>query len=78
MLSYLEMFTLFTFVVTVITQVVVPLWNERPIFPMLRSRRKKLVKELREIHELSDEEKLAAQIQECANNLNKTKENQNG
>ena len=49
-------------VVTVITQVVMPLWNDRPLFPVFR-RKHKLQNDLLSAKEAVDEGKLEEQIQ---------------
>lgn len=69
LLPAIEALTSFIFIVTMITQIIIPLWNDRPIFPMFHKRKKKLEKKLKDLNELSDDEKLAAQVIERANTL---------
>lgn len=77
LLRYLEAFVAFLFFITVITQLIVPLWNDRPIFPFLNKRKSKLEKNLKTLNELKDEQELADQLAERANTLNKQQEIQN-
>ena len=48
-------------IICLMSQVVVPMWRNRPIFPILRSRRK-LESELRRVNESRDEVTLKTEI----------------
>lgn len=77
LLRYLEAFAAFALFITAITQLVVPLWNDRPIFPMLNKRKAKLEQDLKTLNELKDEQELADQLIERANTTLKQQETQN-
>ena len=49
------------FLAALVTQVFVPMWNERPLFPLFRKRRK-LEKTLVQLHERQDEAALSERI----------------
>ena len=42
------------FILTMITQVVIPLWNDRPLFPILNKSRKSIEHNIAELNELED------------------------
>ena len=76
-LAVLEAFTAFLIFFTTITQIIIPLWNDRPIFPMFNKRKETLEKHLTSLNELEDEQQLTAKIQERVSSLNNTKDNTN-
>lgn len=71
MLSALEAFTTFAIILTAITQLIIPLWNDRKIFPIFRSNRRDLEKKLVVLNELEDETDLEIHVRELETKLNK-------
>lgn len=65
----LETLVGFLFVITMITQVIVPLWQNMPIFPLFNSSRKDLEKGLKTVHELEEQERLADELRERTEKL---------
>jgi hypothetical protein len=52
----------FILVITIITQIIVPLWNNMPIFPLFNSSRKDLEKGLKTVHDLEEQQRLADEL----------------
>ncbi len=69
LLVLLELFTDFVIFITVLTQLVIPLWRDRPIFPILNQRRTTLKNSLTSINELNDEINIATELQERVTNI---------
>jgi cytochrome c-type biogenesis protein CcmH/NrfG len=67
----LEGLVAFLFLLTIVTQVIIPLWNSRPLFPILNRRRTDLETCLKTLNELEDDHRLAAELIEHANSLTK-------
>lgn len=55
-LAIIEVSIAVVFILTMITQVVIPLWNDRPIFPILNKSRTSIEHNLIELNELNDVE----------------------
>ena len=68
-LRILEGFVTFLFFITMVTQVIIPLWNNVPIFPILNSSRKDLEKGLKVVQELEEQQRLADELRDRTNKL---------
>jgi hypothetical protein len=58
----LEAVVICLFIISMITQVIVPLWHNRPTWPIFRATRRDLEKAIVEINELEDEQQLAKTV----------------
>lgn len=71
----LEISAIVLFILGMITQVIIPLWNDKPIFPIFNRSRRDLEGGLKEVHELEEQQQLAAQLRERTETLLKHEEN---
>lgn len=65
----IELTIVVLFVIFMVTQVIIPLWNNRPLFPLFISSRSDLVNGLKTVAELEAEQKLADELQERTRKL---------
>lgn len=71
----IEISTIVLFIIMMITQVIVPLWKNRPIFPIFNRSRRDLESSLTALQELEDQQKLAADLRKRTKTLLKNEEN---
>lgn len=65
----IELTIVVLFVIFMVTQVIIPLWKNLPMFPLFISSRSKLVNSLKTVAELEAEQKLANELEERARKL---------
>lgn len=65
----IEMTIIILFVIFMVTQVIIPLWKNMPMFPFFISSRKDLVNGLKSVSELEAEQRLADELQERTRKL---------
>lgn len=75
-LAILEVFTVFVVIVTVATQMIIPLWNDRPMFPIFNKRRAKLNNQLKTLREIEEEQKIVDELAEIASSITQQQEKQ--
>lgn len=68
-LRIIEILLVFLFIITMFIQVIVPLWNNLPIFPLFNKSRKDLERDLKILHELEEQQKLADEVQRRTDKL---------
>lgn len=68
-LNILEGLFTFIFIITMITQVIIPLWRNIPIFPLFNNSRNDLENGLKTLHELEDQHQLAEELRERTEKL---------
>lgn len=61
-LAIIEISVSIVFILTMITQVIIPLWSDRPIFPILNKSRTKLTQKVIELNELQDLERINEEL----------------
>lgn len=64
LLRVLEWIVITVIIVGLISQVVIPMWRNLPVFPIFR-RRRILEQNLRKVNELGDDAKLEAEIKDA-------------
>lgn len=69
LLPMLELFTIFVIIFVVITQVVIPLWNDRRIFSDFRKKRSNLKDQLVCLVEEEEDQKIISKINEKRSRL---------
>lgn len=66
----LVVFICFLVVFTVITQIMLPIYYDRKIFPMFNKTKQTLEKQLVEINDINDTQELISQVKQHLNTLN--------
>lgn len=61
-LLFFEWFIYLLFSLTMITQVIIPLWNDVPMFPIFNSSRRDLETAITTVHELQEQQKLTDEL----------------
>lgn len=69
LLRMLEALFSFIFAITIITQVIIPLWRNLPLFPLFNPARKDLEIGLKTVHDLEEQQRLADELRERTQNL---------
>jgi len=65
----LEGLITFLFFITMVTQVIIPLWKNIPIFPFFNKARVELEDGLKTVHELEEQQKLADELHQRTHKL---------
>lgn len=68
-LRMMEGFVFFLFLITIVTQVIIPLWNNIPIFPLFNRSRTDLEEGLKVVHDLEEQQRLADELRERTEKL---------